>query len=100
MTGRYDSVVKRPVHVAGKHHDALWGDLLEADVRLHGMRVTHGEHRNGSLVTEVRHPNPSRRHGQRHDRHVQLVCSHGVEDRKSTRLNSSHIQKSRMPSSA
>ena len=24
----------------------------------------------------------------------------GVEDRKSTRLNSSHIQKSRMPSSA
>ena len=28
------------------------------------------------------------------------VCSISGEDRKSTRLNSSHIQKSRMPSSA
>jgi hypothetical protein len=70
VTGRQDSVVIRPVHVAGKHQDALWGDLLEADVRLQRVRVTHGEHRNGSLVTEVRHPNPSRGHGQRHDRDV------------------------------
>ena len=32
---------------------------------------------------------------------VYLMCSYGSpEDRKSTRLNSSHIQKSRMPSSA
>ena len=27
-------------------------------------------------------------------------CRKGIQDRKSTRLNSSHIQKSRMPSSA
>ena len=29
-----------------------------------------------------------------------VFCAMGVIDRKSTRLNSSHIQKSRMPSSA
>ena len=32
--------------------------------------------------------------------HVALVVAETLEDRKSTRLNSSHIQKSRMPSSA
>ena len=32
--------------------------------------------------------------------YIQLKGSGGVTDRKSTRLNSSHIQKSRMPSSA
>ena len=31
---------------------------------------------------------------------VALAAMPGAEDRKSTRLNSSHIQKSRMPSSA
>ena len=31
---------------------------------------------------------------------IRLVPGDPVEDRKSTRLNSSHIQKSRMPSSA
>ena len=30
----------------------------------------------------------------------QQLCIKGKRDRKSTRLNSSHIQKSRMPSSA
>ena len=44
-----------------------------------------------------------------HDRRLKLMDQHGMEmmilslnapDRKSTRLNSSHIQKSRMPSSA
>ena len=33
------------------------------------------------------------------DRTIELTVS-TIEDRKSTRLNSSHIQKSRMPSSA
>ena len=31
---------------------------------------------------------------------VELARARGLTDRKSTRLNSSHIQKSRMPSSA
>ena len=33
-------------------------------------------------------------------REVDILSPDGQEDRKSTRLNSSHIQKSRMPSSA
>ena len=33
-------------------------------------------------------------------RYIGVTTSHGRRDRKSTRLNSSHIQKSRMPSSA
>ena len=36
----------------------------------------------------------------RHGPRVMLVVTVGMADRKSTRLNSSHIQKSRMPSSA
>ena len=35
-----------------------------------------------------------------HDEMVRAHEASGAEDRKSTRLNSSHIQKSRMPSSA
>ena len=34
------------------------------------------------------------------DKDVQRILDSATEDRKSTRLNSSHIQKSRMPSSA
>ena len=40
---------------------------------------------------------------QPHEKAVALTCfaqTLGMGDRKSTRLNSSHIQKSRMPSSA
>ena len=35
-----------------------------------------------------------------HTSQTDIFCFIGVSDRKSTRLNSSHIQKSRMPSSA
>ena len=44
----------------------------------------------------------AREYGARHGiwRLLDVLDRHGVKDRKSTRLNSSHIQKSRMPSSA
>ena len=38
--------------------------------------------------------------GRRAGRLREVAVAPGEEDRKSTRLNSSHIQKSRMPSSA
>ena len=55
-TGREDGVIKRPVGVAGEHDDAFWGDLLQGDVRLHGVVVTDWEHGNGSLLTSVSGP--------------------------------------------
>src|SRR5207302_4291382 len=59
--------------------DAFWGDLLEADVRLHGVVVTDWEHGNGSLLTEWGHADSGGGDGQRHDCDVQLACSHRVD---------------------
>ena len=39
-------------------------------------------------------------HAFAHDAMALTLCTEGIEDRKSTRLNSSHSQQSRMPSSA
>ena len=72
-------VIKRPVGIAGEHDDAFWSDLLQADVRLHGVLVTDGEHRNGSLLTEWGHANSGRGDRQRHDCDIQLACSHRVD---------------------
>ena len=77
-TGRQDSVIKRPIGIAGKHDDALWSDLLQADVWLHGVLVTDGEHRDGALLAERCHAKSGRRNGQRNDRDIQLACSHRV----------------------
>jgi hypothetical protein len=51
-TRRQHGVIKRPVGVARKHDDAFWSDALQGNVRLDGVLVADGEHRNGSLLTE------------------------------------------------
>jgi hypothetical protein len=77
-TGRQNSVMKWPINIAGKHDYALWGDLVQADMRLHSVIVVHRKHGHGSLGTERRHANSVRGNGQRYDSDVQLACSHRV----------------------
>jgi hypothetical protein len=76
---RQHGVIERPVGIPGEHDDAFWSDPLEGDVRLDGVLVTNGEHRNGSLLTEWCHANSGRRHRQRHDGDIQLAGSHRVD---------------------
>jgi hypothetical protein len=78
-TGRQNSVMKWPINIAGKHDYALWGDLIQADMRLHGVIVIHRKHRHSSLRPERCHANSVRGKGQRHDSGVQLTCSHRVD---------------------
>ena len=67
------------------------------EIRREGVQVPREEGRFGPIdLVHRRAGNVTR--GMRGD--LEVADVHIVPDRKSTRLNSSHIQKSRMPSSA
>ena len=91
------------------HETFLRGDLtLEENLRLHaglhGLSPGHAEARSRALLSrlglESRRRDPVRTFSQGLARRATLARSLLHEDRKSTRLNSSHPSLSRMPSSA
>jgi DNA-3-methyladenine glycosylase I len=74
------------------YHDQEWGRVVHDDRRLFEQLVLEGAQAGLSWLTILK-----RRH-----HYKRVFCQYDVVrlDRKSTRLNSSHAQLSRMPSSA
>ena len=82
--------------------DSIAGDMLDKTIRRGGARVRGADYVHllveFEIAVELAEDLPAI--GAPYDRKRVAKAVSAVIDRKSTRLNSSHIQKSRMPSSA